>query len=523
MSARRTPRPSGRAVQIWRLETGITLWRYPDGREFLKVEARCGYGRESKAKLRRDHFPWLYEGGFEEALEAARTDVRRAETERRQGKVASAGAATAETSEPARGAWTVRELIKKKYEPWATNGGLGAGTWPGHKRIIETWILPLLGDELLEGVTVDRVEEIKLKMQTDRCPVCEAKQQRENREHKRRKAPQPGARKRRFTCDEDPGCGYGLSSAQVNTFVIVLSAILTFARKKNLLRVNPLQANPDFKYQPPGRARRIKVRMPHLIEPVCGLLRASHALVVRLELYELLRPQEALALMYRDALDENGDPLPHLTVSKRIVPDATPGLHLVEGILVPHYVKEGLKTERVGRILKPWQHTRYPQLWRPIGEEIRALWLAEGRPPLETFIVRQLRGRNKGWPPPDPARWASENIKPAAAAAKVTYNANDSNASYRHVGACMLAVGPGWHTSEIGPFMGNDPAECAHSYHHFYDEGVAPEYRGKSMEEIIMLARTLALQQPRLVPVPPAAGPSGQARANLRLIQGGGP
>jgi hypothetical protein len=526
VSAHRRPRSSGRAVRLRRLQAGITLWCYPDGREFLKVEARNGYGRKSGEKLRSEHFPWLYAGGYEEALEAARADVARAELASRMDKAAATAAAAppaeeGDTAQPS-GGWTLRKLIRKKYRPWATNGGLGAGTWPGYLRMIETWILPLLGDELLEEITAELVDGIKLKMLTKQCPVCAAKQERENYEHRRRASSERRRRKHRFNCKDDPACGYGLSTAQVNTFVLVLSAILTFARKAKLLRVHPLQADPDFKYQRPGRSRRIPVRVPHLIEPVCGLLRASHALAVRLELYMLLRPQEALALMFKDALDENGDPKPHLTVSKRIVPDATPGLHLVEGILVPHYVKEGLKTERVGRILEPWQFTRYPQLWKTLGEEIRALWVGEGRPPLTTFIVRQLRGPNKGWPPPDPASWASDNIARAAAAANVTYNANDSNASYRHIGACMLAVGPGWQTSEIAAFMGNDPATCARLYHHFYGEEVAPQYRGKSMDEIIMLARTLSLQQARLLPLRRAQR-TRQGRPNLRLIEGGTP
>lgn len=116
MSRPRTDGKSGgKAVKVDSVENGISLWRRPDGREFLKVEARSGYGRGSKAKLRTEHLPWELSGGYEEALEAARADVELA----RKLRLAASRSRLEEVRAAAEGTLTLAEFCEREYVPYA--------------------------------------------------------------------------------------------------------------------------------------------------------------------------------------------------------------------------------------------------------------------------------------------------------------------------------------------------------------------------------------------------------------------
>jgi integrase len=464
-------------VTTERIAKYITRCVKPDGEVVLKVEVRSGFGRGSKNKFRQTYFPSAFADGEAGALAEAQADVLN--VLRQRGSGATVAPASTSEEEP-----TLEEFCRGEYDLWARSGKVQEATYEGYRRHIETWIIPMLGHIPLSLVDSGVVTEAQMKLALDRCVVCEAKQRAEDARFRKRKA-KAGVRKRRHG-GHDESCGYGQSHSTVATFAIVLGSVYKAARALGKVPQHPLRGAEI--YQRPGGFRDVTARAPHVIERARAGANALVALAISLMLYCLLRPQEALALTFRDALDSEGNPLPRLNVAKAVKATKKTGFHVLYGRRVPAWVGE-LKTTR--KTTRRNRLKRQIKLWPQVGEEIQALWVARGCPPLDSFIFTLSRGDHVGLAPRSAADWVATHVRTALLRAGVHYDEADSAYSFRHMGASLLHLGPRWTKDEIAAYMGNTP-ETAEGYIHDLGSEGEP-YAGKEMDAIIDLARAWAL------------------------------
>lgn len=351
-------------------------------------------------------------------------------------------------------------------------------------------MLPLIGKLRLGEIDSALVTEMQTVLSLPRCSRCDELQRRENVHAQHEMRP------RRHYGNCRSGCGYGLTALVVADTILTLSSVLTRAKKLKYIQKHPLNEDDDFKHRRPSSLRKISQRTPDLIEPIRQVLDPIADLIISILLYEGLRPQEVLALLWRDLINEIGRPHGRMIVTKAIKkvdplrPGEKPTLHVVEGIEISSSVSALLKTGTAGAPANKVQ--RYPELWSPVGELAVEAWRAVGCPPLDTFIVVRQTGRYRGFPPPHPCGWMRRHYRDNCLLTGVHYDRNDSAYGLRHIAASMLAIGPRLSTREIAEHLGNAELTCSRVYQHPFGTTGAPEYRGLSMDEVILLARDKA-------------------------------
>lgn len=482
-------RPSNRATKVANVETAITLWKHPDGREYYFVEARCEKGDGDKVRERiyiDNHHDASGRPSKRKALAAARKERDKAQQARLTGENIKAEPVKLDKQRT-----PLADFFRGPYTEWARAGNIATSTWRNYRRRMTSFVLPLLKGMRLREIDRALVTELSTVLAMPRCAECDQKQQKEEKVANREQRP-----RRRYGYCSRPGCGYGASRLVVSEVVLTLSAVLSHAKRLGYIERHPLNDDPDYKHRRPGSQRRISQRTPDMIEPVRLFLNPVEDLVISLLLYVGLRPQEALALLWRDLIDENYRPKGLVNVSKAIKeteplkPGERPRLEAVEGVLAPLYVSPLLKTGTDGA--RPSQIQRSPELWPQLGQLALEVWKAVGCPPLDTFVVLNATGPYKGYPPSVPGNWMQKHYRKKCAMAGVHYDRNDSAYGLRHIAASMLAVGPRWSTREIAGYVGNSELVCARIYQHPFGSTGAAEYRGLQMSQVIELARAQA-------------------------------
>lgn len=494
MNTNTTKRPnvkrgSNRPRKVDNVETAITLWKHPDGREYYFVEARCekGDGEKIRERFYVEAYPDASgKGSKRKALAAAREAREKAQRARMTGESIKAESIALDKQRT-----SLADFFRGPYTQWAQAGNIATSTWRNYRRRMASFVLPLLKGIRLREIDVVLATELSTVLAMPRCEECDEKQQKEEKAANREQRP-----RRRYGHCARPGCGYGVSRLVVSEVVLTLSAVLSHAKRLGYIESHPLNDNPSYKHRRPGSQRRISQRTPDMIEPVRRFLNPVEDLIISLLLYVGLRPQEALALLWRDLIDENHRPKGLVNISKAIKeteprkPGERPRLYEVEGVPAPLYVSPLLKTGTDGA--RPRQIQRTPELWPQLGELALAVWKAVGSPPLDTFVVLNATGPYKGHPPSNPGNWMQKHYREKCALAGVHYDRNDSAYGLRHIAASMLAVAPRWSTREIALHLGNSELVCARIYQHPFGSTGAAEYRGLQMNEVIELARARA-------------------------------
>lgn len=479
----------GRATKIANLENAITHWRYADGREYYYLEIRAEKGTGGDRHRERFYVegtPGRYTAAERKlALERARS--RRTEVvEARQAGHNLAAELNAKKKRTAK----LTDFFYGPYRDWVNAGNIQVSTWGNYRRRMASYVLPLIGSIQLTKIDSALVTEMATILAMPQCEECEPRQAKENDLANHEQRP-----RRRYGHCRD-GCGYGLSRIVVQESVLTLGSVLTRAKQLHYIDGHPLRDDDDFSYTRPVSMRRISERTPDMIEPVRRRLDPIEDLIISLLLYEGLRPQEALALQWRDLIDESGLPKGRINISKAITavkplkPGERPKLQNVVGVPAPLSVSR-LKT--AAESARPSQVQRAPELWRQIGELAVEVWTVCGRPPLDSFIVLSSTGPYAGYPPTVPGNWMQNHYRAKCLATGVHYDRHDSAYGLRHVAASMMAVGARMTTKEIADHLGNSEAVCARVYQHPFGSTGARDYRGlSSMEEVIDVAREKA-------------------------------
>ena len=127
-----------------------------------------------------------------------------------------------------------------------------------------------------------------------------------------------------------------------------------------------------------------------------------------------------------------------------------------------------------------------------MGQEIHDLWVARGRPPLDSFIFTMTRGPWKGYATASPSRWGVTHVKPGFVRAGLAWNPRDCFYALRHLGIRLAQIGPRWTQQETADASGNTAETIGRFYDGTLDD--ADRYRGKTLEECIDIARARAAE-----------------------------
>jgi hypothetical protein len=427
------------------LPESLSLWRYENGEEYIELRDRLGRGRNAKAVKPRFYVRTY--GNIDKALEAARecrADLDYVAAHGTAGVGETALAATVTVAEllgdmkatpPRYGEYWTKHAFND-YEP---------STLKGYLWIAREYIAPSFGWRAVDTITSKDVNDFKA-----------------------------------YMLNPPERDGLGCAPSTVTLALTMLGSLFSFAHRNRYITEHPMHGRVR-RPRPPMR-KPVDPKHPRVIEEVCAQMTFKRATFVRTLAYEAMRVQEGLALTYGDAIDERGELRATLIVNKAIK----------GGTKAPDSPVGGLKTHRYSGQLS--HQIRHPLLWRPIGEDILSLWHAAGCPPLDTTIWAVEKGEHRGKPWRTPAMWGRSHWRTACEKAGVRY---DELKNLRHVGACLLMVGPRWDFQRIAAFMGNSAEVCAGRYTHLVSW--ADEFAGQEIEDIIRSVRAApsVLQMPR--------------------------
>jgi integrase len=216
-----------------------------------------------------------------------------------------------------------------------------------------------------------------------------------------------------------------------------------------------------------SRAETIDARAPETVEAIRAELDQQNAALVSVLAYEGLRPAEAYALVWRDVLDDRSRPRASLRVQKAISGD------------------EVTTTKS--------QRGREPELFKPIARELVELYLARGRPSLDTLVFPDSEGGHLRR-----QNWRRRVWIPAIERAGVSYF---RSYDLRHTCATLLMY-EGRTLNEVAEHLGHaDPGFTARTYAHVMRD--ASRRRHITISEAIRRGRAAARRRPRVDPSTP--------------------
>jgi integrase len=216
-----------------------------------------------------------------------------------------------------------------------------------------------------------------------------------------------------------------------------------------------------------SRAETIDARAPETVEAIRLQLDDQNAALVSVLAYEGLRPAEAYALVWGDVLDDRGRPRTRMRVQKAISGD------------------EVTTTKS--------QRGREPDLFRPVARELAELYLARGRPPIDTLVFPDSEGGHLRR-----QNWRRRVWIPALKRADVPYF---RSYDLRHTCATLLLY-EGRTLNEVAEHLGHaDPGFTARTYAHVMRD--SSRRRRITITEAIRRGRDTARRRPRVDPAAP--------------------
>lgn len=252
----------------------------------------------------------------------------------------------------------------------------------------------------------------------------------------------------------------GAKPPTVNRSLGILQGIMRRAVEWRRIPANPVAGVPRLEHR---RSTSIDARTPEQVELVRSRLikeaGRSHAALVSVLAYEGLRPSEAVALDWADVLDSAGKPRARLRV-------------------------RGTKSKRA---------MREPDLFPPIARELAELYLACGRPPLDTPVFVGARGQRLNF-----RDWRGGTKKNAKTGELEKWGTWAPVADFRpydlrHTAATLL-IYEGRPPQEVAAFLGHaDPGFTLRTYTHTYRD--ANERRRVEVVDAITAARAAREEQ----------------------------
>jgi integrase len=224
----------------------------------------------------------------------------------------------------------------------------------------------------------------------------------------------------------------GVGPAATRKALAILQGIFACARRWDYVQTNPVVGVP----KPSGQRMRVIVPpSPGLVERMRGYLldlsKMRDATLISLLAYGGLRPQEALALLWRHVQDRT--------------------------LLIEQAQSdEGIKETKTG-------HTRSVRLLGPLAADLNEWRLASGRPDADALVFPTREGDL--WREHDYRNWRRRAYRPAARHAGVA----GTPYSLRHAFASLL-IYEGKRYTEVARQMGNSPETCARVYSHIFEE-----------------------------------------------------
>ena len=267
----------------------------------------------------------------------------------------------------------------------------------------------------------------------------------------------------------------GAGVPTVNRALGVLQGVFHRAVEWRRLAWNPVVGTRRLAHT---RSATIDARTPETIEAIRRQLDQQNAALVSVLAYEGLRPGEAYALRWRDALADDGRPRKRLRVHSAVSGDE-------------------ISTTKS-------QRAREPELFAPVARELAALHLAHGRPPGDALVFPDSSGghlRRQNW---RRRVWA-----PALEQAGVAYF---RSYDLRHTCATLLLY-EGRTLNEVAEHLGHaDPGFTARTYAHVMRD--APKRRRVPLAQAIRTARRRPLVDP-----PTALAATRQSRSAKKSLQ----
>jgi integrase len=155
----------------------------------------------------------------------------------------------------------------------------------------------------------------------------------------------------------------GAGAPTVNRSLAILQGVLRRAVEWRCMPANPVAGAARVRHV---RDTAIDARTPETVEAIRANLERRDATLVSVLAYIGLRPAEALALQWRDVLDEQGKPRTRLRVQR------------------------ALSGGRVSTTKS--RRGREPELFVPIARDLAELYLAQGRPASDSLVFPDASG-----------------------------------------------------------------------------------------------------------------------------------
>ena len=281
----------------------------------------------------------------------------------------------------------------------------------------------------------------------------------------------------------------GAGAPTVNRCLGILQGV--FARGVEWRRIS---ANPVVGVARAGHKRSVKIdaHTPEEVEAIGAVLGRDERALLSVFAYEGLRFSEAAALEFRDVLNRNGHARERMRI-ERALSDAE------------------VSTTKSG-------HEREPELFRPVAQELVALYLSRGRPPLGSLIFPDTEGgflrrqnfRQRVWIPALASVWPCPACGGSGVSARgdccpacrisARARRGSGSANYfrphdlRHTCATLL-IYEGRTVNEVAEHLGHsDPGFTARTYAHVFAD--AGKRRRVPLEQAITAARATAGMQP---------------------------
>jgi integrase len=327
---------------------------------------------------------------------------------------------------------TVEEFIGEWWEKYALPT-LKPGTLESYAYVLDRWIVPLLGPLRLRDVSRETIDNFKMQLvrhgagaptQTRCLGIVQGIFRRAVEWRRMSGNPVAGVPRPRHVRSSS------IDAREPETVEAIRAKLLA-----------------GFSWQTIGKRGRV---VEHYFAPS----RAAAALVSILA-YEGPRPAEAFALEWRDVLTLAGKPRERIQIRRS-------------------YSAEQLDTPKSGR-------AREIELFGPVAQELAELFLAEGRPPLQSLVFHGSKG----------GHLRRQNFRrrvwlPALTAAGIPgFRPYD----LRHTCATLM-IYEGRTINEVAEHLGHaDPGFTARTYAHVFRD--ARDRRGLSIEDAIREARAL--------------------------------
>jgi len=323
---------------------------------------------------------------------------------------------------------TLEEFLVEWWDTYAATH-LRPSTLATYTTLLDKWIVPYLGRKRLREITRETIDNYAAQLRVD-----------------------------------------GAGAPTVNRTLGVLQGVFHRAVEWRRLGWNPVVGVRRVAHT---RAETIDARTPETVEAIRAQLDPQNAALVGVLAYEGLRPAEAYARVWNDALDDRSRPRERLRIQRAISGD------------------EVTTTKS--------QRGREPELFKPVARELVELYLARGRPDSRALVFPDSQGGHLRR-----HNWRRRVWIPALERAGVAYF---RSYDLRHTCATLLLY-EGRTLNEVAEHLGHaDPGFTARTYAHVMRDAAR---RRITITEAIRNGRAAARRRPLVDPSATEPGTSAR-------------